>query len=193
MMGFAELVVRWTKSFLSDRSAACSIGNYVGPMLPINIGVLQGSPCSPILSVIYSAPILKFLAEDPFFTNKQLPIIPRSYIDDFSFLAISHSPTHNLIALGNTLIRLTDLLLDVGMKIDPEKSDLIHFSRARSIPPAPINVSVYGRNLSIIPKPVVRWLGIFFDQKLTFNEHVRILANRATSVANGIRILANTI
>ena len=193
MMGFAELVVRWTKSFLSDRSAACSIGNYVGPMLPINIGVLQGSPCSPILSVIYSAPILKFLAEDPFFTNKQLPIIPRSYIDDFSFLAISHSPTHNLIALGNTLIRLTDLLLDVGMKIDPEISDLIHFSRARSIPPAPINVSVYGRNLSIIPKPVVRWLGIFFDQKLTFNEHVRILANRATSVANGIRILANTI
>ena len=192
-MGFPEPIVRWTQSFLSNRSAACLIGNFLNQMLPVNVGVPQGSPTSPILSVIYSAPVLQFLAQDPFFTNKTLPIVPHSYIDDFSFLAISHSANHNVIALGNTLIRATDLLSDIGMRIDPEKSDLIHFSRARACPQPSIDVSLYGHNLVISPKLTVRWLGIFFDQKLTFQEHVKIMANRVTSVANGIRLLANTV
>ena len=161
-------------------------------MLPINTGVPQGSPCSPILSVIYSAPVLKFLAEDPFFTNANLPVIPRSYIDDFSFLAISASSDHNAIALGHSLIRITDLLADIGMKIDPEKSDLIHFSRAQQTPTTPIATEVYGSELKLIPKDIVRWLGIFFDPKLSFKKHVDIMANRGTSIANGIRLLANT-
>ena len=130
-MDFPEPIVRWTQSFLSNRSAACLIGNFLNRLLPIDVGVPQGSPASPILSVIYSAPVLKFLAEDPFYTNNPLPIIPCSYIDDFSFLAISHSANHNAITLGYTLIRAADLLSEIGMKIDPDKLDLIHFSRSR--------------------------------------------------------------
>ena len=93
----------------------------------------------------------------------------------------------------NTLTRVVDLLEDAGMRIDPDKSELIHFSRNKKTPVDPILTSIYGNMLTIHPKPVLRWLGIFFDSKLTYKDHVKIMANRVTSVANGIKVLANTV
>jgi hypothetical protein len=129
-MGFPEQIVRWVASFLQGRSACCRIGSFTGPILPINVGVPQGFPCSPILSVIYSSPILESLASDPWYTASGYPIVPRSYIDDFSFLAISHSASINTEALTHTLHRIVSLLGKSGMSIDPDKSELIHFSRS---------------------------------------------------------------
>lgn len=44
------------------------------------------------------------------------------------------------------------------------------------------------------PLDTARWLGIFFDSKLSFTKHVDILCNRARTAANGpSRVLANTV
>ena len=83
-MGFPPQITYWVRSFLSGRETATHIGSFTSPFLPIHTSVPQGSPCSPILSVVYSAPILQKLARDPVFTNILLPVVPRSYIDDFS-------------------------------------------------------------------------------------------------------------
>jgi ribonuclease HI len=39
----------------------------------------------------------------------------------------------------------------------------------------------------------MRWLGVFFDWKLRFEDHVKTMARRARSTVAGLRILANTI
>jgi ribonuclease HI len=39
----------------------------------------------------------------------------------------------------------------------------------------------------------MRWLGIYFDRKLTFKEHIRIMTARASSKVDGLRILGNTV
>lgn len=46
----------------------------------------------------------------------------------------------------------------------------------------------------IVPesKGPLRWLGVFFDRKLTFKQHVSILAAKALVVANALRSLGNT-
>ncbi|KAG2741477.1 hypothetical protein P692DRAFT_20667194, partial [Suillus brevipes Sb2] len=39
----------------------------------------------------------------------------------------------------------------------------------------------------------MRWLGVFFDRKLSFKKHVEIMATRALSTISGLRILANSV
>ena len=90
-MGFPPQITYWVRSFLSGRETATRISSFTSPFLPIHTSVPQGSPCSPILSVAYSAPILQKLARNPVFTNILLPIVPRSYIDDFSLQQLQPS------------------------------------------------------------------------------------------------------
>lgn len=78
----------------------------------------------------------------------------------------------------------------IGMSIDPTKSDLIHFSRRRD---PHLNRPLVLPTGTIAPSPVVRWLGIFFDQKLSFHEHVNILCNRARTAVTGLRVLSNSV
>ncbi|KAG2739738.1 hypothetical protein P692DRAFT_20662474, partial [Suillus brevipes Sb2] len=38
----------------------------------------------------------------------------------------------------------------------------------------------------------MRWLGVFFDRKLSFKKHIEIMATRALSTIAGLRLLANS-
>ena len=79
------------------------------------------------------------------------------------------------------------------MVVDPTKTELIHFSRRHNDEQLrhPLVLSPL---LTIHPaRTTLRWLGIFFDSRLLFNQHVEILCNRARTAANGLRVLANSV
>ena len=193
-MGFPPEIVRWVQGFLKDRSVLPLIdGSKSPPPIQVSIGIPQGSPVSPALSVVYTAPTLQEFADDPELTNLGIPVGIRSYIDDISLLAISDSPMHNATVLRHLLLQITGKLEEIGMHIDPDKSELIHFSWHHSPPSAPIVVELYGKLLTMNPALTVCWLGIHFDYWLNFNEHVWIMCCRASATATGLHILANTI
>lgn len=52
-LGLDGDLIRWTQSFLTDRKVQLIIDNTQCPTQPINSGVPQGSPVSPILFAIY--------------------------------------------------------------------------------------------------------------------------------------------
>jgi len=48
-------------------------------------------------------------------------------------------------------------------------------------------------SISTIPtSSTVRWLGVYFDQKLLFNKHVTKIASRAEAAIANMSMLANT-
>jgi hypothetical protein len=92
-------------------------------------------------------------------------------------MAISNSLTDNTRTLSKGLEHILSKLRDVGMTIDTDKLDLMHFTRKTKPVLPPIPYSVNGREGVITPKKIMRWLGIYFDPWLTFREHIKIMCN----------------
>ncbi|KAJ6573687.1 hypothetical protein B0H10DRAFT_1677427, partial [Mycena sp. CBHHK59/15] len=82
-----------------------------------------------------------------------------------------------------------------GMSVAPDKTEAMHHSWRHDNGESP---KFYlqnddGTEVVIEAGPTLKWLGVLFDRKLTFDPHVRSLADRACSKVNGSRMLANTV
>ena len=55
LLGFAEEICKWLTSFLADRSVQLRLNGATSDPINILVGAPQGSPISPILSVIYTS------------------------------------------------------------------------------------------------------------------------------------------
>ncbi|KAF8667183.1 hypothetical protein AX14_006377 [Amanita brunnescens Koide BX004] len=162
-----------------------------------SIGTPQGDCISPILSAIYLAAGLKVASPLPF----PLPNV-RSlfFVDDGLLYRSSKSLTQNARRIEAALDAVQTVLAKLGLFIDIEKTELIHFpgfvlsktgcKLAELGSKPPINV----RNISsapesavtIKPRKTMRYLGFFFDSALNWNAHISFYFNRAFST---IRLL----
>ena len=62
------------------------------------------------------------------------------------------------------------------IKLNPEKTKVIIFSRSLLARKAELNLTLYGEPLKIYPQ--VKFLGIIFDSKLTFQKHFEDVLER---------------
>jgi hypothetical protein len=96
--GWPDCLVRWISAFATNRSVRIQLDRSIGPMLDIKCGLPQGSPVSPILFMLYIAPL--------FHLGK-----PRNrfgYADDVALLAVSPSLQDNATALTHDLQEILD-------------------------------------------------------------------------------------
>ncbi|KAL1738829.1 hypothetical protein HDZ31DRAFT_18368, partial [Schizophyllum fasciatum] len=113
-------------------------------------------------------------------------------------LLAAASPTQatNIDKIENALAVVVEKLRQLGLDIDIDKLELIHFTRKRADPALDLPIIVKLPNIpprTIRPSMVMRWLGVFFDRKLTWKAHVEKMAMRARSTIAGLRILGNTV
>ena len=170
-------LISWTRSFLTQRLLRLSFDGQSQEFTPIESGIPQGSPISPILFLIYIRDLFQIS------TNFSL-----SYMDD---LSISTSST-SLMKNARTLNREIDALFKKGeemaIQFDPAKTELIHFTTSKKAPPATITLP---DQTIVKPKKLVKWLGIDFDNALSFKEHIATRISRATSAFHRMCRLAN--
>lgn len=50
-----------------------------------------------------------------------------------------------------------------------------------------------GKSRVVTPESTVRWLGVHFDRKLQFVQHVKLAAARGENAVSGMTMLANTV
>jgi hypothetical protein len=60
--GYPGWIVRWVRTFLVGRTAGLYIDAEESAVIPVRVGVPQGSPLSPILYILYMAPLYELLS-----------------------------------------------------------------------------------------------------------------------------------
>jgi hypothetical protein len=81
-----------------------------------------------------------------------------------------------------------------GLALEHDKTELFHFTRARSGFDRPLDLGYapYTGETPLRPKTYWRYLGFWFDHKLTFEEHVRFYTTKALTTVKAMRMLGNS-
>lgn len=180
-----EYIIKWTESFLKDRQSSLSFDGQTSEMRPVNAGIPQGSPVSPILFLFFNA--------DLFDECDRLGLKASSigFVDDANILAYGRSTEDNC----ETLAKIHEVCIlwarQHGATFAPEKYELIHLSRT----PRRFNMTATLRTsgVEVSPKQDIRILGVQIDTKLRWGAHLRkIEAKNATQMLAMTRLGAST-
>ena len=189
-LGFPLKLVNWLLSFLTNCHISLRFNGFSSDPYDLLVGTPQGSPISPVLSIIFTSPIL-YLAQK--WTNTGLSM----YVDD-----------GNLFACGSDFSEVTNHLCSAyndcwswlnraGLSIEPDKTEVIFFKNSHAGHQHPNHIWLADPTQALEYRVdafnTVRYLGIFFDHQLNWHDHVRIMTNHARSTLKAVQLLGNSI
>ena len=165
--GFAGTALKWFRSYLQDRFQSVKIGSSLSNLFKLKFGVPQGSVLGPLLFSLYTTPLGQVI-------RKYTGVRYHFYADDTQ-LFIHLSPDDSLKSFDRLKSCLNDIqvwMSENKLKLNPDKTEFIVFGAkdrhkwlSDSLP-----VNILGNCLS--PADVVRNLGVLFDAKFCFTNHV---------------------
>ncbi|KAI6108236.1 hypothetical protein F5141DRAFT_983992, partial [Pisolithus sp. B1] len=99
----------------------------------------------------------------------------------------------NVSILCDSFSTVTHILENLGLTIEPSKSELTHFSWRRKETQPHIDLMHHNTPYHVKPSETIKWLGVWLDSKLSFRKHVQMITTKAHRIAAGIQMLANTV
>jgi len=123
--------------------------------------------------------------------NKEIPTDIFSFVDNRLLISQekSYSLSNSFLLCSYNII--LKILIDTGLVIEHNKTEIFHFTRARHPPNPSIDLTTVGGPI-INPKPIWRYLGFFFDQKLNFHYHTHFYATKCLSTLSAMKMLSNS-
>jgi hypothetical protein len=165
--GFPLWIVRWVRSFLDRRTASLYFDGESTPPHRITAGVPQGSPLSPILFLLYTASLYTLLQD-------QGGLIAVGFADDLNLLAFGKDTQVTRRYLEGAWQICHQWAQTRGMEFAPEKSELVHLTRARAAPTTPVQLG----QQTITPVQEARFLGVWIDRKLKWKGHLTAIKRK---------------
>jgi hypothetical protein len=186
--GFPPNVVKFFASYLVGRSTRYAWNAFTSPPRSADVGVGQGSALSPVLSALCLAPIMRL------FEQHRDACWLLSYVDDGTLIVQSKSLDVNCALLTKAYKVIFELFTQFALVLEHDKSEIFHFDRSFSDynPPIDLGYAPYTGATPLKPKPFWRYLGFFFDRKLTFHEHVRFYSTKAFSSVKAMKMLGSS-
>jgi len=192
-LGFAPSLCGWVRSFLTDCRVSLSFNGSLLPEITLNHSTPQGSPLSPILSAIYTSPLLHLAAS---WRHRSLSL----YVDNSSILATgaTHHSANTKCADGFTLV--VNWLNRNGLTIDSDKTEFISFYSKRislqciGMVRLTISLSVPGGGvLEVCRSTTVQYLGIFLSESFSWEHHAKVMAAWARSTTRALQVMGNSV
>jgi hypothetical protein len=118
-------LVRWTESFLSERTVEMIIEGNAMDRHPAEVGVPQGSPVSPILFAIYTSGLIKWVEE---YVSEAEGL---SFVDDLGWVATGSDVNHVVSILERCAAKSFKRASRRGLQFDTAKTEAALFTRRR--------------------------------------------------------------
>ena len=173
-------MTRWLSDFLVGRLIQVNVNNFFSNQINPKTGVPQGSVLSPLLFLIYVSDL-----PAPHHNQNSLS----QFADDTAQWAFSLNVRFAAKLLQQDLLKLAMWCAKWRIKLNPEKTKVIIFSRPILARKTELNLKLNGETLKIYPQ--VKFLGITFDSQLNFKKHFEDILDRCNTRYYRLRLLAN--
>ena len=169
MLDLPTKMTRWLSDFLVGRAIQVNVNGFLSDKINHIAGVPQGSVLSPLLFLTY----VNDLPKPHHRQNSK-----SQFADDTALWAASKNVQFAAKLLQKDLCKLAKWYAKWSIKLNPEKTKVIIFSRSYLAGKPEPTLKLYGERLKIYPQ--VKFLGSTFDSKFTFKNTLRISWGAAT-------------
>ena len=188
-MGLNPNIVDFFNSYYVNKTILYTWNSFFFPSLNTNIGVGQEFTLFSIISTIYMASIIKKFKKRIKNLKDKIPTDILSFVDD-GLLISQKSYELSFSFLLCSYHIMSKILLDTGLIIEHDKSEVFYFTRSCHPPNLPIDLTSV-RGPILMPKPIWHYLDFYFSYKLNFHYYTHFYATKCLLTLNTIKLLGN--
>lgn len=162
--GIRGNLLRWFSSYIKNRTQKVVVNGHQSDAVHITSGVPQGSILGPLLFILYINDIGKCFKNTKFLV----------YADDLKAYRSIQS-VEDCRLFQQDLDRLTDYCLNNKLHLSLSKCNCINFTKNKIV----INFKYSLHDTALSNVSTVKDLGVLIDDKLSLNQHVEKIVNKA--------------
>lgn len=171
-------IIRFIQEWMRDRNTRFVLGNKEIVLRKVNKGLPQGGVISPTLYSIYTAEITCDIGKD----SKIL-----QYADDITIYCMDRGNERDTIErLEESVGIINNNLKEIGLEIEPTKTNIIWFNRER-FREGQIRCNIVGKEIKSTNK--ARFLGIVFDKDLKFDKDIDYIRDKTSRIINAFKFV----
>ena len=171
VIGLPEDIISLVRIWLKERLFYVKVNGEESYIKTTWNGIIQGSILGPILYAIFISPL---------FDIEKITC----YADDKFPLVEDKQRSQLVLKMESKLERIILWLTQSGMVVNESKTDLCLFSKQDA---HPLVICINGKY--IISRRIMNILGVTFDSKLQWCDHIAIASNKALKALTAIRII----
>ena len=180
-MGLRGRLPTFISNFLSNRQFRVRVGSTLSDVYPQEMGVPQGSILSVTLFIVKINSIARILPQSNSFQYSL-------FVDDFTISCRGRSTNLVQRHLQLCLNRVQEWADNNGFRFSPTKTVCVHFCNQRKLHLDP-TLTLNGSFIPVVDK--AKFLGLVFDKKLNFKEHIDVTRKKCVSPTNLLKVLSH--